>query len=236
MDLDDLGWPRPGQAEFQRARSAVVACLEDEDAAALALAQFYDPQRGYAARTFLDLQPVDPWDITAADLLSVTTLNVTASPLAIRRLLGCGSPGDGPRRKVLAALAAVGDQAGLADADAQMLQAAALLYTTVKAAIGKNPWVIASKLCARKRPALIPVRDRIVVAELGLTNRDFHTDWLVYRHLLGQHDLVGGLLRVAHKATEEHNADLSGLPALRLMDTLLWKMRPKARLQGNGEP
>jgi Family of unknown function (DUF6308) len=195
VDLDDLGWPPPDQAELQRARSAVSACLEDEGAASLALSQFYDPQRGYAARTFLDLQPVDPRDITAADLLSVTTLNVIATPLAIRRLLGCGTPDDGPRRKVLAALAAVGDQAELADADAQTLQAAALLYTTVKAAIGRNPWVIASKLCARKRPALIPVRDRIVVAELGLANRDFRTDWIVYRHLLERRSSSGAGFR-----------------------------------------
>jgi uncharacterized protein DUF6308 len=235
VNLDDLGWPRPDQAELQLARSAAFSCLEDEDAASLALAQFYDPQRGYAARTFLELQPVDPWDITASDLLAVTTLNVTAAPLAIRRLLGCGSLDDGPRRKVLAALAAVGDQAELADADAQMLQAAALLYTTVKTAIGTNPWVITSKLCARKRPALIPVRDKVVVAELGLTNRDFRTDWLVYRHLLGQHDLVEGLLRVTHKATAEYKADLSGLPILRLLDTILWKMRPKTRRIGNGK-
>jgi Family of unknown function (DUF6308) len=195
VDLEELGWPRPGQAELQQARSAVFACLEDEDVASLALAQFYDPQRGYAGLTFLGLQPVDPWDITAADLLSVTTLNVSAAPLAIRRLLGCGIPDDGTRRKVLAALAVVSNQDELANADAQTLQAAALLYMAVKAAIGANPWVIASKLCARKRPALIPVRDKVVVAELGLANRDFRTDWLVYRDLLGQHDLVEGLLR-----------------------------------------
>lgn len=40
---------------------------------------------------------------------------------------------------------------------------------------------------------------------------------LVYRNLLAQHDLMAGLLRVAHKATG-NNADLSGLPALRLQD------------------
>ena len=42
---------------------------------------------------------------------------------------------------------------------------------------GKQPVVIASKLCARKRPAPIPVRDEVVVTEPELaTTGNFRTD------------------------------------------------------------
>jgi hypothetical protein len=230
VELADLNWPEPGQAELEQAHAGALACLADKEAAGLALAEFYDPHRGYAGRTFLDLKPVDPWDITSSDLLSVTTLNVTATPLAIRRLLGCGVPADSHRLGVLAALKMVDNNIDLADASTQVLHAAEQFYLTVKAAIGNNPWVIASKLCARKRPALIPVRDEVVVTELELANRDFRTDWLIFRHLLKQPDLIARLRGIAHQATTKYGTDLTGIPTLRLLDTTLWKMRPKKAL------
>jgi hypothetical protein len=227
MEPADLNWPEPSQAELERAQTGALACLVDQETASLALAEFYDPRRGYAGRTFLDLKPVDPWDITPSDLLSVTMLNVTASPLAIRRLLGCGVPADSHRLGVLAALKMVDNNTDLADASTQVLHAAEQFYLAVKAAIGSNPWVTASKLCARKRPALIPVRDEVVVTELELANRDFRTDWLIFRYLLRQPHLMTSLRDIAHHATTKHGTDLTGIPALRLLDTILWKMRPK---------
>jgi len=35
-------------------------------------------------------------------------------------------------------------------------------YNRIKSTLGADPWVTTSKLCARKRPALFPVRDKPV--------------------------------------------------------------------------
>lgn len=78
----------------------------------------------------------------------------------------------------------------------------------------------------RKRPALIPVRDRVVVREHGLANHDSRSDWLVFRYLLQDADVLGGLDQAASRATAEHRTDLSRIPGLRLLETLMWMMRP----------
>ena len=230
VDIDGLDWPVPGPEELENARSAVRRRLEDDGAASLALARFYDPEGKYGGRTFLDLEPSDPSDITTADLLSVTMLNVAASPLGVRRLLACGTPDDRDRRGVLAALQKVSATVDItADLPKNVaaFEAAAVFYTQVKAALGNNPWVVASKLCASKRAALIPVRDRVVVRELGLANQDFRSDWLVFRYLLEDADVLLGLHQAASRATAEHGTDLSRIPALRLLDTVIWMMRPQ---------
>lgn len=60
------------------------------------------------------------------------------------------------------------------------MEAAAALYAVVKAQFSDgNMWVSASKLCARKRPRLIPVRDSVIVAGLGLPDVDFGEDLLI---------------------------------------------------------
>jgi Family of unknown function (DUF6308) len=70
------------------------------------------------------------------------------------------------------------------------------LYLQVKPALSrsevhdKNAWVTASKLCARKRPDLFPVRDRIVCEYLGLLkNGNYQVDWQVFRYLISQRDV-----------------------------------------------
>ena len=63
----------------------------------------------------------------------------------------------------------------LANAGIRALTAMQQHYEAVKQALSadtvKNPnaWVTASKLCARKRPDLFPVRDKEVCDYLGLT-------------------------------------------------------------------
>src|SRR5260370_33714291 len=99
VNTDGLDWPAPDAPELENAQCAVRRRLEDAGAAGLALARFYDPEGKYGGRTFLDLKPSDPSDITTADLLSVTMLDVAASPLGVRRLLACGAPDDRDRRE-----------------------------------------------------------------------------------------------------------------------------------------
>ena len=51
-----------------------------------------------------------------------------------------------------------------------------------------NPWVTDSKLCARKRPDLFPVRDSVVCAYLGLIDPkgNYEVDWQVFLHVSRQ--------------------------------------------------
>ena len=48
---------------------------------------YYRRDGNYAGATFLDLDPVDPYSFTPADLLSLNLLSVAAQPVAVRRLL-----------------------------------------------------------------------------------------------------------------------------------------------------
>ena len=70
-------------------------------------------------------------------------------------------------------------------ADADQLLAMADMYQALKSALSPpdvknpNPWVTASKLCARKRPDLFPVRDNVVCTYLGLIDPkgNYQVDW-----------------------------------------------------------
>jgi hypothetical protein len=222
-ELERAGWPLPSDAQRESARKAVDRRLQDTAGAASALAHFYDPAGPNAGRTFLDLQPVDPDRVTVADLLAVTTLDVRVRPRAVRRLLDPGDDRDEVGRK----FSQVPQDADLAAVSAGDLMNAAELYWSVNQILGVDPWVVASKLCARKRPALIPVRDRTVVRLLGLADKpDYRKHWLVYRLLLRDHAVVAGVERAAADVAHTRGApDLSNVPPLRLLDSLLWMTR-----------
>jgi hypothetical protein len=132
------------------------------------LARFYDADGDYAGASFAQLGPVDPMDITPTDLLATTLLSVRIRPGAARRMLHSGRTRDNLLRK----LSDIPD-CDLANAGIRALTAMEQLYEAVKQALSadtvKNPnaWVTASKLCARKRPDLFPVRDKEVCDYLG---------------------------------------------------------------------
>ncbi len=105
------------------------------------------------------------------------------------------------------------------------------LYEAVKQALSadtvKNPnaWVTASKLCARKRPDLFPVRDKEVCDYLGLTQwRSYQVDWQVFRSLIGDPDIIAAI-DVMSKATAAAAAGRrlqEDQSRLRLLDAAIW--------------
>lgn len=109
----------------------------------------------------------------------------------------------------------------LAEADQDVLNSAARLYQLFKELLRGNKWVTASKLAARKRPALIPVRDRVIVKHLELDNRDFREDWRVMRYLLRDNDVLEALAEVRSLAARQQPV-VADLPDLRLLDSALW--------------
>jgi Family of unknown function (DUF6308) len=86
--------------------------------------------------SFLELQPLEPRTITAADLHTLTVLNAPVGALPTRQLLD-----DGPHRtEVVAALAVIDVEADLAYADRQLFTAMEELGQAVYRAC-QDPWV-----------------------------------------------------------------------------------------------
>ncbi len=127
--------------------------------------------------------------------------------------------------------------ADLAMADADTLLAMADLHEALKSCLSpahvssKNSWVTASKLCARKRPDLFPVRDSVVCGVLGL-GHNYQVDWQVFRRRLIQDESVRTRLDArVDAATAAGGADI-GHPNRRLrhLDALLWMRATRLNL------
>jgi len=87
-----------------------------------------------------------------------------------------------------------------------------------------NAWVSASKLCARKRPDLFPVRDRLVCDHLGLIAfKNYQVDWPVFRSLINDQEIIANI-DATIKATKQTAAGPVQLDRsrLRLLDAAIW--------------
>jgi Family of unknown function (DUF6308) len=190
------------------------------------LACFYDTEGGYAGASFAQLQPVDPMDITASDILATTLLSVRIRARATRRILQ-----DGATRDILLRKLRQLPDTELARAGVSELTAMAELYEEVKRALSAdtvknpNPWVTASKLCARKRPDLFAVRDRLVCAHLGLTRfRNYQVDWQVFRGLIQDQEIIAAIdaMSASTQAAAAGRHLRMDQSRLRLLDAAIW--------------
>ena len=222
--IPDQDWEAADARLTARALEVVDEALSDP-ASVAHLVTYYSRDGNYAGATILELDPVSPWDITASDLLSLTLLSVQAQPHSVRRLLQPSAE----RNHVLRLLSEdrLPLDADLAMADATTLLAMAELHEAFKAYLSpahvklKNPWVTASKLCARKRPDLFPVRDSVVCRLLGL-GRNYQVDWQIFRRIIQENEIRERLDRLTDAAAAA-SADV-GHPNRRLrhLDVLLW--------------
>lgn len=221
-------WPPVAAEVVQHAKDQALVALADvgDRRAADRLAVFYDTEGHYAGATFADLQPNAWTDITAVDLHATSMLSVNVGPQATRRLLQPGAY----RRSVLLGLRALPDRE-LAAADPAALTAMEEFYLAVKDALSSsnskdpNPWVTTSKLCARKRPDLFPVRDRNVCAFLGILGlNDFRADWLVIRALVQDSEICDAVdaLPEATRAAASGRLLAIDHSRLRLLDAAIW--------------
>lgn len=193
------GWQPPPAGLVVDAKHKTLEALRTDGphAAQDRLARFYDTSGDYAGATFAQLGPIDPLDITPADVFATTLLSVRIGPSATRRMLNSGRTRD----TLLGKLSDIPD-CDLANAGSTALTSMAelTLYEAVKRALSAdtvrtpNAWVTASKLCARKRPDLYPVRDKEVCDYLGLTElRNYQVDWQVFRNLIGDPDIIAAI-------------------------------------------
>jgi hypothetical protein len=230
-DADDPSLPASAplpSSVLERARRQALEALSDAGryGAARRLVDYYAIDGDYAGASFATLGPVEPNDVTAVDLHATRLLSVPLGPGATRRLLAA-SP---ERAEALRRLASI-EADDLATADSATLGAMAHFYRWVKeqlaspAAQDPNPWVTASKLCARKRPSLFPVRDREVCRHLGVLDlNDFRRDWLVFRELLRDPEVTARLAELPGEVREAAAGRDVVLDEsrLRLLDAALW--------------
>jgi Family of unknown function (DUF6308) len=87
-----------------------------------------------------------------------------------------------------------------------------------------NPWVTASKLCARKRPDLFPVRDNVVCGYLGILRAGgYQVDWQVFRHLIQSREVVSRLDELVSEAQADPDVNVGSVNnRLRHLDVVLW--------------
>lgn len=156
----------------------------------------------------------------------MTTLSVDIPVLAVRRFL----ENDDLKSSIGDTLRAL-PQRALEETVESDLIAMAAFYDLVKISLAKadaqssNPWVTSSKIAARKRPDLFPVRDNVVCKFLGIDRLgDRVKDWVVFRELMRDETIRAELERAVAEA-KDLNTDgraVFDMEPLRLLDVVLW--------------
>lgn len=209
---------------LNRAREA----LRGEDAVDR-VARYYGIDSNFAGSLFLGIPDPDPSAITAADLFAASSLSIDIPARAARRLL-LEPGGAGDVTKALLALPSI-TLTETGDEDLRLME---VFYTAVKTSLTRanakkesEAWVTASKIVARKRPNLFPVRDTLVTIYLGTrTTKDYFTDWIVFRHLMNDVGVQEELERISSALNDlpEPESYLTEESRLRLLDVALWTL------------
>lgn len=240
MTTEEFTWGPLAEADAEKARDTIVHALDVAN-----LAAYYRRHGNYAGATFMDIEPNDPYDLTASDLHAVSMLSVAVGPAATRRLLEPSML----REVVLHALAHLPVDVRLEDANEQQMQRAWNLQMALKEALApygankSNCWITAAKISARKRPLLIPVRDKVVGSALGpVAHKDAGMYWQLIAYALRdpavKEALVGAHRKVetsvvtgkwgSELGTELGTVELETNP-MRLIDVALWMAHAKGK-------
>ena len=189
------------------------------------LAKYYDIAEDYVGYSFVSLEDNDPQRITSSDLMATSMLNIKFPASAVRRVLSRRH-----QTEISSKLQAL-PTTSLENTTAADFPAMTELYDTVKPLLAdaysqtSNRWVAASKLLARKRPDLFPVRDRVVCGYLELMSlKNYRKDWVVFRHLMQNETIQSHLAKLPveiETAARGRSLDVDVEP-LRLLDAALW--------------
>lgn len=218
-------FPEVQQSTVRNARDLALAVLQD-GGTPWRLASYYDPERDYVGRSFVGLEPNDPKRITATDLMATSMLSIKFPASAVRRLLY----NDTNQQEITARLDALPNKA-LEDTTPDDFQTMAAFYRTVRPLLSNassktsKRWVAASKLVARKRPNLFPVRDSVVCGYLDILSlKDHHKDWFVFREIMRDEAIKDRLAELPAAVAEEAEGSRAVLDVepLRLLDAALW--------------
>lgn len=157
-----------------------------------------------------------PNELTIEDLLAPALLSAPLRPSAMVALLGLNS-------ELTPLLLAVPPDTPLARADLcrsdteSWWPSAYEAYSTIRRVqhVGRTR---ASKILARKRPALLPVWDSRVSRALGLGRRD---DWPIVQSVM-QDEWVAGRLQEIRAAAHDASGRAASFSDLRILDIVVW--------------
>lgn len=194
---------------------------------------YYDPSSDYAGGLLTQVPESDPGYVDAADLFAVTTLSMRIHPKVARALT---TENSATRQALTRALnpsrvpttlpiTALDQEPGEPGEVLAFLESAYIELRTARST-SSNAWVFAAKMCARKRPHLAPVRDRVVCELLngGPLRRggvgSFQVDIQVFAYIMSSPETTRRLLElrseVTRRGVELEKSDL------RLLDVVLW--------------
>lgn len=172
------------------------------------VATYFDPTGPFAGASFDTLEPGPANEITVADLLAVSFLDVRVPPLAARKILGDDA------QEIGALLSTLPEYCCLWNASDEVLDAADEVRHHLRGYRGVD-WVTASKLLSRKRPHLIPVTDSVIVAALQAPKG---TVWTSLRAALSDEDRRR---RIDALWPSDRPREIS---TLRLLDVAVWML------------
>jgi hypothetical protein len=177
----------------------------------LLVREFYDPATEYGGHSFLTLGTNERNEINEDDLLAVILLGVTFNALNVRRLLDRESRA---RQQLIHALTAVPSDLDLTSE----IELASGFRQAVHEVVGGSQGVAVQKLCARKRPRLMPIVDSVVWKRLALRSGG---SWYTIKELLDPRRRET-LTAIARQAENDGVVRLDDVPELRLFDTVIW--------------
>jgi len=180
------------------------------------LAAYYDPARGFAGATFDTLGASPRNEISRDDLLAVAILDGRLSPSAVRRLLAEDA------RQATALLAGISSVVNLWEASDERLAAIDPLRDLLTRCLVGVGQAQASKLLARKRPRLVPVTDKIIVARGVVIGQA----WRALQYCLQDESLRQAI--VALRPPQARTASV-----LRLLDVAPWMLHSQSTAARN---
>jgi hypothetical protein len=200
--------PNPRLARPESAIDRLRACIDDDAAIALVTA-YFDPSSGFAGATFDTLGTSRPNEFDAHDLLALNLLDERLSSTAIRWLLS--TEGTDVMRPLLEAIGSDAELGAPGDSEALASAEAAYSRLTSLGGVGSTK---ATKLLARKRPALVPILDTVVRSVVMAPQGQY---WATFQAFMGEK---------RHRARLEQVKRRAGIPdeitLLRVLDVAIW--------------
>lgn len=224
VDIDSV-FPEVSSDTIDFAKHKCLLVLRD-DLTPERVRHYYDANTNYAGSTFAGLEPNFSDTITATDLLAVTTLSVDIPVLAVRRIL----EDEATQNELRVALESL-PSCSLEDTVEHDFSAMEVFYDLVKSLLARadskssNAWVTTSKITARKRAGLFPVRDNVVCKLLGIDRLgDRAKDWVVFRELMRDSEVRSALSATVSKAeaVKDERVVSFDVEPLRQLDVALW--------------
>ncbi len=222
------------ETALARAEEAFTGGGGDVTHAVQHLYRYYDPAGGFAGATFLGVDSHDEYAITGADLWAVSTLSMSVPAAAGRALMNPGQ-----LQAIIAAklhhLPTTLPMSAVTSAHLVHMENLYQAIRTMLPPLGKSPetnqWVLAAKICARKRPLLFPVRDSKVCTYLADNPHmgdepgrlgAFARDIQVLAHLITHPQILARLEDVRAHLHDQEPAWPIDWCDLRLLDAVLW--------------